>query len=168
MSNLYYAAYYKRQIIRLLKEHPDFTAVMNQGQFSDCTPPDGIPSAEQTFAAVDVCIDAVRQNTCVDYSLYVYLYTNRNLATLDGQSSPSAEAIREMGYCADETANRIDVLCDIVDRILNGTDKLPGIGKTEPAPEEYVTNFCPADCYYGKRLKYKISNCNEEGDGYGI
>ena len=55
----------------------------------------------------------------------------------------------------------------IVDGILNGTDNIKGIGDVEPASRGYVTMYCPNSKYYGKCLKYKISNLNIGGDECG-
>lgn len=72
-----------------------------------------------------------------------------------------------MGCFASTYANRIDVLCDIVDRVLNGTDKIAGIGDVEPASRGYMTLYCPNTNYYGKRLKYHITNFNDAEDSCG-
>ena len=68
------------------------------------------------------------------------------------------QEIKDMGYFASNYANRIDVLCDIADRILNGTDKLVGLGDVNPSERGHVTIYTPNSRYYGKCLKYHIEN----------
>ena len=66
-----------------------------------------------------------------------------------------------MGYEVGHYGNRIDVLCDIVDRILNGNKKIKGISKVTPAQRGFCTIYFPNSKYYGKCLKYNISNFND-------
>ncbi len=48
-----------------------------------------------------------------------------------------------MGYEVGHYGNRIDILCDIVDRILNGNKKLKGISDIEPAQRDFVPYIHP-------------------------
>lgn len=196
MANLYYGAGYKNKIIELLLENENFIKLINPVQ-SECKDLDitdvliggewvidGIQYKEQghifdydftnetmndekTFVFVDTDINTIRSNIFTDFNLYVYIFTSKNLVRLTGETVPTADDVKNMGYFSGRYANRIDVLCDIVDRILNGTNRLSGIGDVEPASSEYVSLYCPNTSYYGKRLKYKITNYNEGGDTCG-
>ena len=66
-----------------------------------------------------------------------------------------------MGYFAGTYANRVDVLCDIVDRTLNGSSKVCGLGTIEPSSRGFCLPYIPNNKYYGKRLTYHITNFNE-------
>lgn len=96
----------------------------------------------------------------MDFNLYVYIFTAKSLVQISEDTIPSADEISKMGYYG----NRIDILCDITDRLLNGCELLQGIGDVKPSPENYVTSYRPNSNYYGKCLKYTISNYNEGGD----
>lgn len=190
MSNLYYAASYKNKIINLLIRNPDFVTLINptpskvetldmadillggewiidgekheeQGYIFDYNFVDDTTSDDKTFVFVETDIESVRNSMFTDFNLYICVFTTKHLVRLTSESTPSVEQVKALGYCANNFANRIDILCDIVDRILNGVDKLPGIGEIKPAPKGYVTIYNPNSKYYGKCLKYNISNLNE-------
>lgn len=134
-----------------------------QGQVFDYNFVSGITDDEKTFVSVETDIDTVDRNMFMDFNLYVCIFTSKNLVRITDWTSPSVKQIKEMGYFTDVYANRIDVLCDITDRVLNGADTFPGIGDIMPAPKGHVTIYCPDSKYYGKCLKYKISNYNNGG-----
>lgn len=119
---------------------------------------------KKTFVLVETDIDAVRSNIFTDFNLYIFIFTDKELVRLTNDTVPTVKEVRDMGYFASTYANRVDVLCDIVDRTLNGTSKIAGIGDVEPHPSEYVSLYCPNNNYYGKCLTYHISNLNESED----
>ena len=172
MSNLYNASRYKNVIINLLLNSNDFVTLMNspspphnqleiqdmllggtwiidknkyevQGQLFDHNFVDDTTVAEKTFVFVETDIDMIRQNIFTD------------------DTAPSINEVEEMGYEVGHYGNRIDILCDIVDRILNGNKKLKGISDIEPAQRGFCTIYSPSNKYYGKCLKYNISNLND-------
>ena len=196
MANLYYAASYKNKIINLLLKNNNFIKLINpttsecedldvvdvllggkwfingkewneQGHVFDYNFVDKTTVDKKTFVFVETDIDSVRANMFTDFNLYVCIFTDKSLVRLTSETVPTVNEIKEMGYFAGSYANRIDVLCDIVDRTLNGTNKIAGIGDVEPASRGYVTLYCPNNNYYGKCLKYKISNYNDSGDECG-
>lgn len=197
MSNLYYAASYKNKIINLLLKNRNFVKVINptsdsrceyldeidillggdwvfagkkyteQGQIFDYEFVNETTTTQKTFVFVETDIDSVRDNIFTDFNLYVCIFTEKDLVRLSDKTVPTVKEVKDMGYFASTYANRIDVLCDIVDTILNGTDKIPGIGDVEPASKNYVTLYKPNNKYYGKCLKYKITNYNDGGDECG-
>lgn len=197
MTNLYNAASYKNKIISLLLKNSNFIKLMNpepsecesidladvllggdwiidgkkyyeQGQIFDYNFANDTTTEQKTFVFVETDIDSVKDNIFTSFNLYVCIFTYKDLVRITENSSPTVQDIKNMGYFASNFANRIDVLCDIVDRILNGTDKIQGIGDVKPASRGYVTMYSPNSKYYGKCLKYNISNYNESGDGCGI
>lgn len=196
MSNLYHAASYKNRIISLLLKNKDLIKLINptpseckdldiidvlvggtwvingveykeQGHIFDYQFVNDTTSDKKTFIFVETDIDTVRDNFFTDFNLYVCIFTDKDLVRLSGRSSPTVQEIKDMGYFAGTYANRIDVLCDIIDGILNGNDKIKGIGNVQPAQRGYVTMYNPNQQYYGKCLKYRISNYNEGGDACG-
>ena len=193
MSNLYFASGYKNTIINLLINNNDFVKLINpkesecskikirdvllggswfidgkkyeeQGHVFDYNFVDDTTTDEKTFVFVETDIDTVRQNIYTDFNLYVCIFTHKSLVRIMDDTIPSMNEVEEMGYNVGHYGNRVDILCDIVDNILNGNEKIRGIGTVEPASRGYVTMYCPNSKYYGKCLKYKISNLNMGGD----
>ena len=196
MSNLYFASDYKNTIINLLINNNDFVKLINpkesecskikirdvllggswfidgkkyeeQGHVFDYNFVDDTTTDEKTFVFVETDIDTVRQNIYTDFNLYVCIFTHKSLVRIMDDTIPSMNEVEEMGYNVGHYGNRVDILCDIVDNILNGNEKIRGIGTVEPASRGYVTMYCPNSKYYGKCLKYKISNLNMGGDECG-
>ena len=105
----------------------------------------------------------------MDFSLYIFVFTDKDLVRLNTCSSPTAKEAKNMGYFAtDSYGNRIDILCDCIVRILNGTDELAGIGNVKPSPRNHLTTYRPNAQYYGKCLQYHITNYNAGSDSCGI
>lgn len=196
MANLYYAASYKNRIINLLLRNKNFIKLINpkpsecedldiadvliggtwfingkeykeQGHIFDYNFVNETTTDKKTFVFVETDIDTVRNNIFTDFNLYVCIFTSKDLVRITNETIPTVKEVKDMGYFASTYANRIDVLCDIVDRILNGTDKIQGIGDVQPSSRGYITMYCPNNNYYGKCLKYNISNLNEIEDGCG-
>lgn len=196
MANLYYATSYKNKIINLLLKNRNLIKLINpatsecenldivdvllggkwfingkewkeQGHIFDYNFVDETTTEEKTFIFVETDIDTVRDKLFTDFNLYVSVFTHKSLVRITNTTIPTVKEVKDMGCFASTYANRVDVLCDIVDRILNGTDKIAGIGDVEPAPRGYVSLYCPNSNYYGKRLKYNISNLNEMEDECG-
>lgn len=193
MANLYYAAEYKNRIINLLLSNENFIKLINptpskcedldivdvllggewfidgqkweeQGHVFDYEFVNETTTDERTFIFVETDIKGVDKNLFTEFNLYVCIFAYKSLVRLSNDTSPSVKEVKEMGYFASTYANRIDVLCDIVDRILNGSDKLRTIGNIEPAERNYVTLYRPNSKYYGKCLKYTVSSLNEIED----
>lgn len=196
MANLYNASEYKNKIINLLLKNKNLIKVINpcpsecedidiidvllggkwiidgkvyeeQGHIFDYEFVNETITDEKTFIFVETDISGVRDDTFADFNLYIFIFTSKNLVRLSSDTIPSVAEIKDMGYFASRFANRIDVLCDIVDRIFNNTDELYGIGNVQPAPRGYCTLYRPNNKYYGKCLKYCISNYNDAGDNCG-
>jgi len=138
-----------------------------QGHIFDYNFVDDTTTEEKTFVFVETDIDTIRDNMFTNFNLYVCIFSFKDLIRLTSNSIPTVKEIKDMGYFASTYANRVDVLCDIVDRTLNGTDKIYGIGDVEPAPRNHMTIYRPNNKYYGKCLKYTISNYNDTGDSCG-
>lgn len=190
MSNLYVASNYKNTIINLLLKSSDFITLMNpsksphknistedmliggiwfingkkyeeQGQIFDHNFVDETTTEEKTFVFVETDIDTIRQNLFTDFNLYVCIFTAKSLIRITDDTIPSINDVEIMGYNCGHYGNRVDILCDVVDRILNGNQKIKGIGDIEAAQRGFCTIYSPNNKYYGKCLKYSISNLND-------
>lgn len=193
MANLYYASEYKNKIINLLLRNKDFIKLINptpskcedldiidvllggkwfisgkewteQGHVFDYEFVNETTTEQRTFVFVETDINGINQGLFTEFNLYICIFTDKNLVRLSNKTSPTVKEVKDMGYFASTYANRIDVLCDIVDRILNGNDKLKSIGCVEPVTRNYVTIYKPNNNYYGKCLRYRVSNLNEIED----
>ena len=124
MANLYVSSKYKNQIINLLLSNADFIKLLNpppdkyEEHIFDYDFIDDTTTQEKTFLIVETGIDRIRQNIYADFDLYIYIFTSKNLVRLTDSSVPTVEQVKNMGYFAGTYGNRIDILCDIVDRIL--------------------------------------------------
>ena len=176
MSNLYFASDYKNTIINLLINNNDFVKLINpkesecskikirdvllggswfidgkkyeeQGHVFDYNFVDDTTTDEKTFVFVETDIDTVRQNIYTDFNLYVCIFTHKSLVRIMDDTIPSMNEVEEMGYNVGHYGNRVDILCDIVDNILNGNEKIRGIGTVEPASRGYVKMYCPNNKY---------------------
>ncbi len=190
ISNLYNASKYKNVIINLLLKDNDFVTLMSpqkpphnqlgiqdmllggtwfidnkkyevQGQLFDHNFVTDIIEEEKTFVFVETDIDMIRQNIFTDFNLYICIFTAKTLIRITDGTTPSINEVEEMGYEVGHYGNRIDVLCDIVDGILNGNKKIKGISDVTPAQRGFCTIYSPSIKYYGKCLKYNISNFND-------
>lgn len=190
MTNLYTASNYKNILINLLLKNKDFVSLMNpqkpphenisqedmllggiwfidgkkyeeQGQLFDHNFVDDTTTEEKTFVFVETDIDTIRDDFFVDFNVYICIFSAKNLIRITDDTTPSINDIEIMGYNAGHYGNRVDILCDVVDKILNGNIKLRGISNIEPAPKNFCTLYSPNNKYYGKCLKYIISNLND-------
>ena len=75
---------------------------------------------------IETDIDMIRQNIFTDFNLYICIFTSKSLIRITDDTAPSINEVEEMGYEVGHYGNRIDILCDIVDRILNGNKKIKG------------------------------------------
>ena len=193
MSNLYNIASYKNKIINLLLKNEAFVKLINpepseckdldiydvllggewiingvrheeQGHIFDHNFVDDTTTDEKTFVFVETNIEYIRNDMFADFSLFICIFTSRNLVRLTDITAPTTAEVKKMGYFSGENGNRIDVLCDIIDRTINGNTKIPGIGVVQPDSRAYVTQYCPNNKYYGKCLKYNITNYIDNGD----
>lgn len=197
MSNLYTASNYKNTIISALLESNDFITLMSpqepphpnistenmllggvwfldgkkyeeQGQIFDHNFVDDTTVEEKTFVFVETDIDSIYQeNLLVDFNLYVCIFTAKNLVRITDDTLPSINDVEIMGYNVGHYGNRVDILCDIIDKILNKNKEIKGIGDIKPAKRGFCTIYSPNAKYYGKCLKYTIANLNEMEDDCG-
>ena len=187
MSNLYFVGEYKEKIMKLLADNnivvklinPDLSnadldlidvlmggewiingeKVEEQGHIFDHNFVDETVNQVKTFIFVETDIDTISDNIFTEFGLYVFIFSHKKLIRLSPSSIPTKNEMKKAGYCG----NRIDCLCDAVDRMLNGNNTF-GIGEVIPHPRGHMGIYQPSTDYYGKVLKYKVRNYNPGGD----
>lgn len=139
-----------------------------QGHVFDYNFVDDTVVQDKTFVFVETDIDTIRNNIFTDFNFYICIFSSKSLVRLNSTSIPTAKHVKEMGYFASAThGNRIDILCDCVDRIINGNTKIRGIGDIHPAARGHMSVYSPNSKYYGKCLKYSVTNYNPGGNECG-
>ena len=134
-----------------------------QGQVFDHDFVDDTITEEKTFVFVETDIDSIDRDSFIDFVLYVCIFTAKPMVRITKDSDPSIYDVEEMGYHIGNYGhgNRIDILCDVVDRILNRNRNIKGVGDIKPVPRGFCKNYSPNKNYYGKCLTYMISNYND-------
>ena len=94
ISNLYAAEEYKNEIINLLCQSQNFIKLINPTSdlykyVFDYDFTDDALAEEKTFVFVDTDIDTIRDNMFTDFTLCVYVFTNKNLVRLNSSSVPT-------------------------------------------------------------------------------
>lgn len=195
ITNLYNSSKYKNIIINLLLKNHDFIMLMNPqnpphnqldiqdmllggiwiinkkkyeipGQLFDYNFVEDTIDEEKTFVFIETDIDTIRQNMFTDFSLYVCVFTSKSLIRITDDTVPCINDVEGMGYEVGHYGNRVDILCDVIDRILKGNEKLKGISAINPAPKGFCKIYSPNNKYYGKCLRYIISNYNDDGGDF--
>lgn len=197
MPNLYYASIYKNNVLDILLKNKDFIKLINphepshkgilqkevllggtffidgkkyeeQGYVFDHDFVDDTISDEKTFVFVEIPeINIIEYGMLADFYLYVCIFTSKSLVKITDDTTPSINDMEGMGYHVGFYGNRIDILCDIVDRTLNGNEKIKGVGDIKPADRGFCSLYSPNKNFYGKCLKYHIKNLNEIEDTCG-
>lgn len=193
MSNLYFSGEYKDKVIKLLinndiivqlidphSDNPDVDLdlpdillggewiingkkIVEQGNIFNHNFVPLLTDETKTFIFVETDIQTIEENTFTQFGLYVYIFTHKDLIRLTNQSTPTKNTMKKAGYAG----NRIDCLCDAVDRVLNGKEDF-GIGNVIPAGRNHLLPYSPNNIHYGKVLKYTVKNYNSGGDDCGV
>lgn len=133
--------------------------ISEQGHIFDYNFVDDTISDTRTYIFVETDIDTIVDSMFSMFNLYVCIFSHKTLVRLSDKTTPTLQDVIKDGYYG----NRVDVLCDAVDRLLNG-NKTFGIGKVNPASRGHLTLYSPNNKYYGKCLKYTVNNYNEGYD----
>lgn len=166
MANLSYPSIYKHKIIHLLLQNQDLIALINppSPHGDSIFDYDFVMETTKdvgTFVIVETAIEDIRQKMFMDFQIYISIFTAKELVRITNSTIPTVEQVKNMGYVTRDYGNRIDILCHIVDKQLNGNKSLKGVGTLSPSPKDFCTLYCPKDMYYGKRLKYTLTNLQE-------
>lgn len=187
MSNLYFSGEYKEKIINLLIKNKEVVKLINpdlsnpdldlndvliggewiingqrvseQGHIFDYNFVDDTITQTKVFIFVETVVDSIKQSTFTDFGLYICIFAHKSLIRLSSQTTPTKNEMKKGGYCG----NRIDCLCDAVDRMLNGNSSF-GLGKVVPTSRNHMEPYQPSKNFYGKVLQYKVTNYNPGGD----
>lgn len=190
VSNMYLSSKLKNAVINLLLENPNFVEVVNpkpseceeldlmdvmvggdfyvdgkkiheDGYIYDYNFVTDITEDKRTYTFVETACQHVQKNVYVDMDLYICVFAEKSIIRLDENSVPNTKRVNEMGYFCGRFGNRIDVLLDIVDGLVNGNPKLGVTMDVVPAGSDHITVFQPSYHYYGKVLKYRVRMYNE-------
>lgn len=193
MSNIHYASSYKNKIINLLlkndnfiklinpveSEHPELDIidvllggkwiihgeeVIEQGHVFDYDFVGDTTTEEKTFVFVETDIPSISKNTFTSFTFYICVFSEKGLVRISDATSPTVKEVKEMGCYVGRRANRVDTLCEIIDKTLNGNVKISGIGTIRPTERNHCTIYKPNNNYYGKCLRYTVTNLNEIED----
>lgn len=108
---------------------------------------------EKVFVCTEVLVDDIADNIFNNFIMYIHVFASKSLIRLDSFSTPKSIDMKKRGF----TGNRIDMLCDAIDRTLNGNTSF-GIGDVSLIPRNPISLYLPNDKYYGKVLKYSVKN----------
>lgn len=190
ISNIHYASAYKNKILKLLLSNENFIKLVNptssecedlniidvllggewiingkkwkeQGYVYDYDFTNDTTKEQKTFVFVETDIDSVDRNIFTNFTLYICFFTHKDLVRLTDETLPTVKEVKDMGCFASSRANRIDALGEIIDKIINGNQKIAGIGTVTPNPRSYWKRYSPNNHYYGRCLSYTISNLCE-------
>lgn len=193
MSNIHYASSYKNKIINLLLKNKNFIQLINplknenpeldiidvllggtwvihgeevyeQGHIFDYDFVDDTTTDEKTFVFVETDITSIEKNTFTHFNMYICVFSEKNLVRISDATTPTVNDVKNMGCFAGRRANRVDALCEVIDKILNGNDKIAGIGTITPTTRNHCTIYKPNSKYYGKCLRYTVTNLHEIED----
>ena len=132
-----------------------------QGSVFDFTFVPETTTDEKTFVCVETNIPKITKRIFTEFNLVITVFTNKNLVSINKGTVPTVKEVKNMGYFTGHTANRIDVLCDIIDKTLNGNEKIHGIGDIHASDRYFCENYIPNNKFYGKSLLYNITNLNQ-------
>ena len=191
-KNLYYLARYKKNIVSLLinsapivdliapdiddrvelddnllggefevpKRNGDGTDHLNiQGHIFDYIFTPETSDESDVFICIEALVNAVDDVFFNDCVLFVHIYVPKKRVRLTSKSNPTQSKMIKAGFIG----NRVDMLCDAVDRLLNGNKEI-GIGEVRPVARNAVTLSIPNTTYYGKCLTYNVKNYIEENE----
>lgn len=113
---------------------------------------------DRTIICVDALANNARDNILTDFTLHIYVFTQKRLNRLSEKSTPTKSEMESLGYYG----NRVNMLCSAVEKVIKDSDDIGGIGKVNPANNGYITLFLPHADYYGKHLTYNVYGYNDD------
>lgn len=138
----------------------DGEKVSEQGHIFDYNFIEDTIKETKVFIFVETDIPIVdRRTNMAEFSLYISIFADKSLIRLTDASIPTKQEMKNLGY----EGNRIDILCGVVDELLNGVD-VRGVGSLRPANMGYLKIYQPNRQYYGKVLTYQVKGYDDGGD----
>jgi len=187
MSNMSKSSEYKAEIIELLMKNNMVVKLLNPAMHDDLDLSEVLLGGEfeingekiteqgyifdyyfvddtimdtKSFIMVEVDSLVIEKGIFTSYVLHLWICSHKSLVRLNEKSIPKLSEIKAEGYIG----NRVDALCDAVDRMLNGKNamKSGNIGDVKPYGE-YKKVFFPNSTskFYGMHLMYKVRNENQ-------
>lgn len=136
----------------------DGKIVSEQGYIFDYNFVDDTILDTKVFIFVETDISNVKKKFAT-FNLYISIFADKSLIRLSDTSSPTKLEMKKAGY----EGNRIDILCGVVDDLLNGKE-IASIGAIEPAEMNYLKLYQPNKQFYGKLLTYTVKAYDDGGD----
>lgn len=136
----------------------DGDIVSEQGHIFDYNFVDDTITETKVFIFVETDIQNIYQDFA-NYNLYVSVFADKSLIRLSQTSTPTKQEMKDLGY----EGNRIDMLCSVIDSLLNGKD-IKDIGSIKPAIMGHMKMYQPNRQFYGKVLTYTVKSWNDGGD----
>ena len=140
----------------------DGNVVKEQGHIFDYNFVDDTVTDSKVFIFVETDIGNV-YNKFANYSLFIHVFAEKPLVRLSANSTPTKQEMKDAGF----EGNRIDILCGVIDNLLNGRD-IKDVGNLEPAPMGYMRVYQPNRQFYGKCLTYTVKSYDDGGDKCGL
>ena len=128
----------------------DGKVVTEQGHIFDYNFVDDTITDAKVFIFVETDINNV-YNDFANFNLYVSVFADKSLIRLSQESTPTKQEMKNEGY----EGNRIDILCGVIDELLNGKD-IQDVGNIKPAIMGYMKVYQPSRQFYGKVLTYTV------------
>lgn len=136
--------------------------VKEQGHIFDYNFIDDTVTDSKVFIFVETDVGSVR-NKFATYNLFVHVFADKSLIRLSSTSAPTKQEMKNLGF----EGNRIDILCGVIDELLNGQD-IKDVGALSPSPIGYMNIYQPARQFYGKCLTYIVKSYDDGGDRCGV
>jgi hypothetical protein len=191
LNNIHYATKYKNKVINLLLKNKNLIKLINpvipksdeidiidvlrggewticgkkykeQGYIFDHDFTDSTTTSHKTFIFVETDIKDIEKDLFTGFTLYICLFTSKELVRITDNTSPTINEVKNMGCYTGTIANRIDVLGEIIDKTINGNEKIKGIGNVKPSTVGYWKRYSPNTKYYGRCLAYTVTNLCED------
>ena len=140
----------------------DGEIVSEQGHIFDYNFVDDTITETKVFIFVETDINNV-YNDFANFNLYVSIFADKSLVRLSDASTPTKQEMKDAGY----EGNRIDILCGVIDNLLNGQD-VKDVGNIRPAIMGYMKVYQPNRQFYGKVLTYTVKSYDDGGDWCGV
>lgn len=109
-------------------------------------------SKAKSHICVETYITDIESNAIKTIGIVINVFVHNSLIELTNKERSKLIPFGLAG-------NRIDCLLDLIDRCINGKRNV-GIGKIRLSPRNPVSIYQPVNGYYGKTVKYLVSDFN--------
>jgi hypothetical protein len=113
---------------------------------------DNTEGESRAYICIDTYVPTIEGDFIKEIGIVINVFCHRSLIDL---SSAENNKFVKLGLFG----NRIDMLVDCIDRILNGKTGI-GIGKVRLRPRNPIGIYTPTNGYYGKSMEYVVTDFN--------